>query len=234
MARLKVVKNDKAVVIYCRVSTDEQNKSHLGLEAQLQMCKRLVEYEGWQVFGIYEESISGKVDPMARPVFKTAINEAIKSGAKLLVAKLDRFSRDVYHISSFLNGYMVKNCPRLIVAETPNASEFELNLRAALAQEERRLISERTKAALAVKRSQGADLGKVGRASATTNKRGKTQDAFNFMLELHNQGYSYQTIADKLNQQGYTTSRGGQWDKSIIYRRIKNWQKEQLVSSVGD
>jgi DNA invertase Pin-like site-specific DNA recombinase len=229
MARSKVVKNDKAVVVYCRVSTDEQNKSHLGLDAQLEMCNRLVKYEGWQVFGIYEESISGKIDPMERPVFKTAIDTAIKSGAKLLVAKLDRFSRDVYHISSFLNGYMVKNCPRLIVAETPNASEFELNLRAALAQEERRLISERTKAALAVKRSQGAELGKVGRASATTNKRGKTQDAFNFMLELHNQGYSYQTIADKLNQQGYTTSRGGQWDKSIVYRRIKNWQKEQAL-----
>ncbi|MFM7369329.1 MAG: recombinase family protein, partial [Sphaerospermopsis kisseleviana] len=101
--------------------------------------------------------------------------------------------------------------------------------RAALAQEERRLISERTKAALAVKIAQGAELGKVGRAAATTNKREKTQDAFKLMLELHHQGYSYQTIADKLNQSGYTTSRGGQWDKSIIYRRIKNWQKEQTV-----
>jgi DNA invertase Pin-like site-specific DNA recombinase len=230
MGRSKVVKNDKAVVIYCRVSTDEQGKSHLGLDAQLEACKRLAEYEGLDIIGIYEESISGKVDPMARPVFQTAIDTAIKSGSKLLVAKLDRFSRDVYHISSFLNGYMVKNCPRLIVAETPNASEFELNLRAALAQEERRLISERTKAALAVKRSQGAELGKVGRAISTANKREATQDAFNLMLELHHQGYSYQTIADKLNQQGYTTSRGGNWDKSIIFRRIKNWQKEQIAA----
>ncbi|MFM6006313.1 MAG: recombinase family protein, partial [Sphaerospermopsis kisseleviana] len=141
MARNKVVKNEKAVVIYCRVSTEEQGKSHLGLDAQLEACKRLAGYEGLNVVDIDEESISGKVDPMERPVFKTAIDTAINSGAKLLVAKLDRFSRDVYHISSFLNGYMVKNCPRLIVAETPNASEFELNLRAALAQEERRLIS---------------------------------------------------------------------------------------------
>ncbi|MBD2667247.1 recombinase family protein [Richelia sinica] len=229
MARSKTVKNDLAVVIYARVSTEEQGKSHLGLDAQLEACKRMAEYEGLEVVGIYEESISGKVDPMERPVFTTAINDAINSGARLLIAKLDRFSRDVYHISSFLNGYMVKNCPRLIVAETPNASEFELNLRAALAQEERRLISERTKAALAVKRSQGASLGKVGRAAATSNKREATQDAFQLMLELHKQGYSYQTIADKLNQQGYTTSRGGQWDKSVVFRRIKNYQKEQLI-----
>lgn len=230
MARNKAVKNNKAVVIYCRVSTEEQGKSHLGLEAQLEACKRLAEYEGLEVVGVYEESISGKVDPMARPIFKTAIADAIKSGAKLLIAKLDRFSRDVYHISSFLNGYMVKNCPKLIVAETPNASEFELNLRAALAQEERRLISERTKAALAIKKNQGAELGKAGRAISTANARHATREAFNLMLELHNQNYSYQQIADKLNQSGYTTSRGGQWDKSVIYRRIKNWQKEQLAA----
>ncbi|MFM6158785.1 MAG: recombinase family protein, partial [Sphaerospermopsis kisseleviana] len=117
MARNKVVKNDKSVVIYVRVSNEEQGKSHLGLDAQLEACKRLVKYEGLDVVAIYEESISGKVDPMERPIFKTAITDAINSGSKLLIAKLDRFSRDVYHISSFLNGYMIKDCPRLIVAE---------------------------------------------------------------------------------------------------------------------
>lgn len=227
MARNKVVRNDKSVVIYVRVSTEEQGKSHLGLDAQLETCKRLAEYEGLDVVGIYEESISGKVDPMERPIFKAAINNAINSGSKLLIAKLDRFSRDVYHISSFLNGYMVKNCPRLIVAETPNASEFELNLRAALAQEERRLISERTKAALAIKKNQGVELGKAGRNQSTTNAREVTKEAFKLMIDLRNEGCSYQTIADKLNQSGFTTSRGGHWDKSTIYRRIKNWQKEQ-------
>jgi DNA invertase Pin-like site-specific DNA recombinase len=226
MARSKVIKNDKAVVVYCRVSTDEQGKSHLGLDAQLEACKRLADYEGLEIIGAYTEVCSGKVDPKARPIFNTAISEAIKSGARLLISKVDRLSRDVYHISSFINGYMIKNCPKLIIAETPNASDFEINLRASLAQEERRLISERTKAALAIKKAQGAELGKAGRQAAATNKRGKTQDAFNFMLELHNQGCTYQDIADKLNQQGYTTSRGGNWDKSVVYRRIKNWEKE--------
>ncbi|MFM6132784.1 MAG: recombinase family protein, partial [Sphaerospermopsis kisseleviana] len=198
-----------------------------GLDAQLEACKRLAEYEGLEVIGIFTEVCSGKVDPMDRPKFKVAITNAINSGSKLLIAKLDRFSRDIYHISSFLNGYMIKNCPRLIVAESPNASEFELNLRAALAQEERRLISERTKAALAIKKNQGVELGKAGRNQSTTNARQATKDAFKLMLNLRNEGCSYQTIADKLNESGFTTSRGGHWDKSVVYRRIKNWQKEQ-------
>ncbi len=218
--------NDKAVVIYARVSTEEQGKSHLGLDAQLQACRRLAEYEGWEVIGAFEECVSGKVNPMERPILKTAIDSAISSGARLLVAKLDRFSRDVYYISSFLNGFMIKNCPRLVVAENPTASEFELNLRAALAQEERRLISERTKAALAVKRSQGAELGRAGRQSSVNKKRQKTQEAFNLMLEMHKQGHSYQSIANKLNQEGFKTSRGGEWDKSVVFRRIKNWLAE--------
>jgi DNA invertase Pin-like site-specific DNA recombinase len=230
MARSKVVKNDKAVIIYCRVSTDEQGKSHLGLDAQFETCKRLADYEGLEIIGAYTEVVSGKVDPMQRPIFNTAIGEAIKYGARLLISKVDRLSRDVYHISSFINGYMIKNCPKLIIAETPNASDFEINLRASLAQEERRLISERTKAALAIKKAQGAELGKAGRQAAATNKRKKTQDAFNLMIQLHNQGCTYQDIADQLNQLGYTTSRGGNWDKSIVYRRIKNWQKEQIAA----
>jgi DNA invertase Pin-like site-specific DNA recombinase len=224
MAR-KIV-NDRAVVIYARVSTEEQGKSHLGLDAQLDACHRLAAYEGWEVVGTFEECISGKVNPIERPILRTAINSAISSGARLMVAKLDRFSRDVYYISSFLNGFMIKNCPRLVVAETPNASEFELNLRAALAQEERRLISERTKAALAVKRSQGANLGAVGRQSSVNKKRQKTQEAFNLMLDMHKEGHSYQSIANKLNQEGFKTSRGGEWDKSVVFRRIKNWLAE--------
>ncbi|MFM6139499.1 MAG: recombinase family protein, partial [Sphaerospermopsis kisseleviana] len=76
MARNKVVKNEKAVIIYVRVSTEEQGKSHLGLDAQLEACKRLAEYEGLEVIGIFTEVCSGKVDPMDRPKFKVAITNA--------------------------------------------------------------------------------------------------------------------------------------------------------------
>jgi DNA invertase Pin-like site-specific DNA recombinase len=70
-------------------------------------------------------------------------------------------------------------------------------------------------------------LGQAGRQSSVSKKREKTQEAFDLMLELHQEGCSYQAIADKLNESGHVTSRGGKWDKSIVFRRIKNWQKEQ-------
>ncbi|WP_084776851.1 recombinase family protein [Anabaena sp. PCC 7108] len=219
MARIKV--NPLAIVIYCRVSTEEQGKSHLGLDAQLSACQRLSEYEGLEVIETFCEVISGKIDPMARPVFTTAIATAQQHGARLMVAKLDRLSRDVYHISSFINGYMVKNCPKLIIAENPNAGEFELNLRASLAQEERRLISERTKAALAVKRSQGCELGKVGRETVTESRRAATLQAFEIAQKLRADGKSLDAIAQHLNELGLTTSRGSVWTRQALHKRLK-------------
>lgn len=220
-----LVTDNKDVVVYCRVSTDEQYNSHLGLDVQLEMCKKLAEYQQLTIIGSFEENIGGKIDPLMRPVFSDAIHLAIERQAKFMIAKLDRLSRDVYHISGFLNGHMIKNCPKLIVAETPNASEFELNLRAALAQEERRLISERTKDALAILRSQGVELGKVGRETALQKKREKTKEAFEMMLELRSQRYSYQEIATKLNECGLKTSRGGMWHPPMVHSRVKNYTK---------
>lgn len=175
MTRAK--QNTKAVVIYTRVSTDEQGKSGLGLDAQLAACQKLAEYEGLEIVGNFQDVVSGKTNPMEREGFKAAIDTAINQGARLLIAKLDRLSRDVFYVSSFTNGFMVKNCPKLIIAENPNASEFEINLRASLAQEERRLISERTKAALAVKKAQGAELGKAGRQAHSDKAQQVTESA---------------------------------------------------------
>lgn len=216
------VTSNKDVVIYCRVSTDDQHKTHLGLDAQLEACIRVCNQLELNVIKTFEETVSAKINPMERPVFRSAVQLAINNKAKIMIDKLDRLSREVYHISGFLNGYMIKNCPKLIIADNPSATEFELNLRAALAQEERRLISERTKAALAIKRSQGYELGKIGREVSLKNRREKTQEAFNLMVELRGQGYSYQKIADTLNADGFTTSGGGIWYSQMIHSRLKN------------
>lgn len=216
-----LVTENKDVVVYCRVSTDEQYKSHLGLDAQLEICVNLANIQQLNIIGSFEENIGGKIDPLMRPVFSSAIHLAIEHKAKFMIAKLDRLSRDVYHISGFLNGHMIRGCPKLIVAEAPNASEFELNLRAALAQEERRLISERTKDALAILRSQGVELGKVGREIALQKKREKTKEAFEKMLELRSQGCGYKKIADKLNELGFRSSSGGMWYPEMIRQRMK-------------
>lgn len=219
MARARA--NTKAVVIYTRVSTDEQGKSGLGLDAQLDACRKLASFEGLEVVGEYQDVCSGKSDPMIRDGFKTAIETAIQHGAKLLISKLDRLSRDVFYVSSFTNGFMIKNCPKLIIAENPNASEFEINLRASLAQEERRLISERTKAALAVKKAQGCNLGQAGRQSHSDKAQEATEAAIIRALELRKQGLSLDKVCTVLNTEGYTTSRGSQWSKQALNKRLK-------------
>ena len=218
MARRKVEANPNAVVVYTRVSTEEQGKSGLGLEAQIATCQRLIEQEGLYSFGTYREVISGKVSPNERPEFRKAIELARSTGSSLLIAKLDRLSREVYHISGYLHD---PKSPQMIVADRPNASEFELNIIGSLAQEERRLISERTRAALAVRKEQGMKLGQVGRQAASKKAQELTEDAITRAGQLKQQGLSLQKIADTLNYEGFTTSRGSIWSKQALSGRLK-------------
>ncbi len=222
MARTKLSKNANAIAIYLRVSTEEQGKSGLGLDAQLDLCRRVASELNLEIVGVFEDVISGKTDPMEREGFTAAIKKAQSVGGRLMVAKLDRLGRDVYHISRFVNGFMVKNTPRLLIADNPNASEFEINIRASISQEERRLISERTKAALAIKKVQGAELGKAGRASALANasRTKATESAIARAKQLLAQNYGYQKIAEVLNDEGYQTSRGSSWTKQSLYKRL--------------
>lgn len=222
MARTKLSKNGNAIVIYLRVSTEEQGKSGLGLNGQINLCRRVASELNLEVAGVFEDVISGKTNPMEREGFTQAIKKAQTLGCRLMVAKLDRLSRDVYYISSFVNGFMVKNTPRLLIADNPNATEFEINIRASISQEERRLISERTRAALAVKKAQGAELGKAGRAAALANatRTKATETAILRAQELLAQNYGYQKIAEILNNEGFTTSRGSSWTKQSLYKRL--------------
>jgi len=105
--------------------------------------------------------------------------------------------------------------------DRPNASEFELNIIASLAQEERRLISERTKAALAIRKEQGAVLGQVGRQVAATKAKEATEAAINRATQLKEEGTSLAKIADILNAEGFTTSRGSSWTKQALLARLK-------------
>lgn len=213
--------NQGKAVIYTRVSTEDQGISGLGLQAQLEFCERVAKNLSIEVVGTFTDVVSGKTDPLTRPGFCAAIASAQKQGAVLMIAKLDRLSRDVYQVSRYCNGFMVRNQPRLLIAENPGAGEFEINLRASLAQEERRLISERTRAALAVKRAQGCNLGEVGREAAATKARNLTDEAIAIAKDLREKGTSLQKIADDLNNQGYTTSRGTKWSKQALASRLK-------------
>lgn len=210
------------VVIYCRVSTGKQERSGLGLEAQLNLCRQVAEQLGMEIIGEFQESISGKIDPKERPIFCQATTLAQINGSKIMVAKLDRFSREVYHVAGFTQKYMWgRETPDLLIASSPQMTQLEIYIWAMLAEEERRQIGERTKAALAVKKSQGCELGKVGREVCAAKKRKKTEGAIALAKELRESGLGYAAIANKLNELGLNTSQGGQWYASGIRYRLK-------------
>ena len=205
-------------VAYFRVSTEKQGKSGLGLAAQRSLIERFLS-AGDEVVAEYVEVQSGKNDE--RIELWKAIHHAKRSDAKLLIAKLDRFSRKV----SFIAGIMEQGIG-LVVAEMPNATDFQLHIFAALAQEERRLISERTRNALAEAKKRGVVLGKYGKALADGNRREANERAealrpvISPMIEA---GLSISEIARRLNADGIRTARGRRFHPQqvlSIVRRI--------------
>ncbi len=208
-------------VAYFRVSTVKQGKSGLGLAAQHSLIERFLS-DGDEVIAEYVEIQSGKNDERAE-LWK-AINHAKRNGAKLLIAKLDRFSRKVSFIASIMEQGI-----GLVVAEMPHATDFQLHIFAALAQEERRLISERTRNALAEAKRRGVVLGANGRCLAERNKNDAERFArtlMPFLQALIASGASYSEIARALNSMNFRAPRGGAFsvqqakNACLIVRRL--------------
>ena len=148
----------KAAVAYTRVSTREQGKSGLGLEAQRAAITAFAEREQITVTGWFSEVESGKrvSDTLAeRPQLRAALEASKAAGASVLVSKLDRLSRDVH----FISGLMVHKVHFTVAELGPDVDPFMLHLFAALAEKERAMISQRTKAALAALKARGVKLG---------------------------------------------------------------------------
>ena len=145
------------VVIYLRVSTDRQGKSGLGMEAQREAVARFIAAEGLTVLGEFVEIETGKGSDALerRPQLRDALALARRNKAAVVVAKLDRLSRDV----AFIAGLMSHRVPFIVAELGADADPFMLHIYAALAQKERAMIADRTRVALAAKKSQGARLG---------------------------------------------------------------------------
>ena len=191
-------------VSYFRVSTASQGRSGLGLAAQRTKVAEFLQATD-EVVAEFVEVQSGKSD--TRTELWRAITHAKKQSAKILIAKLDRFSRKV----SFIAGIMEQGIG-LVVAEMPNATDFQLHIFAALAQEERRLISERTRNALAEAKRRGVALGKNGAVLARLNHEKAAAGAqllAPILREHREQGLSYSAIARVMNENGVTGSHGG-------------------------
>lgn len=223
--------NGDQFVLYRRVSTREQGTSGLGLAAQLRDCELyLASQPGAKVLEDFVEITSGA--KCERPKLKAALALCRQSGAKLLVAKLDRLSRVVSEIALLMDDKDVE----FVVACFPQASRFELHLYAALAEQERQFISQRTKTALAVAKSRGVKLGgarahlKAHNANQARQLELEAAAIAPFVLLLKGQGSSLRQITQTLNDFGLKTQRGSKWHLSRV-AQVCHWLKNNQVNS---
>ena len=214
----------RQVISYLRVSTDKQGKSGLGIEAQREAVARFVEAEGCELLGEHVEVETGKgADALdRRPQLAGALAQARKAKAAVVVAKLDRLSRDV----RFISGLMAQRVPFIVTELGADADPFMLHIYAALAETERALISDRTRAALAQKKAQGVVLGNrtnLGEASAKgadANRAAADTFAANVLpivRQIEASGVKgSRAIAAALNARGVRTARGGGWHATTV------------------
>ena len=214
-------------IAYYRVSTLQQGRSGLGIEAQKSAVARFAESEGIEVVAEYTEVETGKgADALdRRPELAAALTRARKAKCPVVVAKLDRLSRDVH----FISGLMAHKVAFIVAELGLDADPFMLHLYAALAEKERTLISARTKAALAAKKAQGVKLGNP-RAAETI---GRAHDAHRaaadhfaasvlpIVQSIRASGITgHAGIAEALNSRGVRTARGGQWYATTVRNLI--------------
>jgi DNA invertase Pin-like site-specific DNA recombinase len=215
-------------IAYYRVSTARQGKSGLGIEAQKAAVQRFAEAEAIEVIAERIEIETGKgADALdRRPELAAALAQARKAKCPVIVAKLDRLSRDVH----FISGLMAHRVPFIVAELGADADPFMLHLYAALAEKERALISQRTKAALAAKKAAGARLGNPRAAEAAAkahaaNRAGADQFAANVLpivREIQNSGLTtLRDIAAALNARGVRTARGGQWHSTTVRNLLR-------------
>lgn len=213
----------KPAVIYRRVSTNEQGKSGLGLESQAETLTRFCEAEGFEVAAEFQDIASGKLPVEARPGLAAALERARKLRCPVIVAKLDRLSRDV----AFISGLMARGIPFIVAELGVDTDPFVLHLFAALSEKERRMIGERTKAALRIKKEAGALLGnRTNLAEARIKaKEAKKSAARAFsdrvrpeIEKMQASGESLNKIAARLNAVGVPTARNGAWTAKAVSR----------------
>jgi DNA invertase Pin-like site-specific DNA recombinase len=221
------------VVGYYRVSTKGQGESGLGLDAQREYVRFAAEQQGWVVVAAFEDiGVSGSIHPLERP----AAAKAFSTGHPVVVAKLDRMSRDVEHIAGLMKRHKFR------VATMPTADAFQLHIYAVLAEQERTFISERTKAALKSLEARAAqgDACAVQKISNRSQALAKGRSMLNrskghdtqrqqadaraalvkntIRLSIIDGAKSLQAVADSLTSQGIPTARGGQWSPTGVMR----------------
>jgi DNA invertase Pin-like site-specific DNA recombinase len=221
----------RPIVAYLRVSTQQQGKSGYGIEAQREACRRFASSNGYEIVAEHVEIQTGKgADALdRRPELNRALAAAKKLKTAVLVAKLDRLSRDV----AFISGLMAQRVQFVVAELGADVDPFMLHIHAAVAEKERAMISERTKAALAAAKASGRVLGNrtnIGTAQALgTASTIASADAFsaNILPVIESIRASGKTslnqIAKALTERGIKTARGrdSEWSAMQVKRILE-------------
>jgi DNA invertase Pin-like site-specific DNA recombinase len=237
-------------IAYYRVSTAQQGRSGLGLEAQREAVRAFLASTGGTVAEGFTEVESGK--NIDRPQLAQALDACRLTGAILVIAKLDRLSRDAH----FLLG-LEKAGVEFVAADMPNANRLTVRLMAVIAQEQRETISANTKAALAAAKARGTKLGgnrggpKVdsaqGRAARSHAADDYAREVGPIALAAWQTANNYDHAAAFLTERGIRTPCGGKWTRAAVRsliqrhaallsseaaRPVRQWKRRRLMQAV--
>lgn len=209
-------------VTYYRVSREKQAQSGLGLEAQAAAVTAFVSQRGLEVVAQYTEVETGTSKKRRTEIFK-AIEHAQREGAILLIAKLDRLSRNLHFVSGLLESGV-----RFMAVDMPEANNLTIQLMAVMAEHEAKAISTRTKEALQAAKTRGVRLGSPTPMTEDVRARGRetVREAFveaykrqyGYIALMRERGLSLRVIADRLNREGYRTRSGSDWTPVQVSR----------------
>lgn len=218
-------------IAYYRVSTQRQGNSGLGLEAQRAATTTFLKATGADLLAEFTEVESGK--RANRPELSAAIEQCRKAGATLLIAKLDRLARNVHFISGLLESGV-----KFTAIDMPQADRFMLHVYAAMAEEEARRISERTKAALAAAKARGVRLGTNGAVLAAVHKAEANARALSIEGTLRHliqiEHLTFSRAADRMNAMQVPTAGGKLWHSTSVFRAWKRLESATNSDSVRE
>ena len=220
-------------VTYYRVSTQRQGASGLGLEAQRQTVNQYLSGSTKTVLAEFVEVETGKGANALdrRPQLRLALEQCKKSGATLLIAKLDRLARNVHFVSGLMESKV-----SFVACDLPEANQLTIHIMAAFAEHEARRISERTRDALAAAKARGVVLGATGPANLRrhTNDRQDAARAFQARLKpvldgFIAQGLSRRAIVRRLNDLGIKAPMGGAWSLGQVQRLFSGQVNDMAI-----
>jgi DNA invertase Pin-like site-specific DNA recombinase len=217
----------KKFIAYYRVSRKSQGESGLGIAAQKSAVQRYIETQNGIILHEYTEVETG-TNKKQRVVIHEAINQSKKEGAILVIAKIDRLARNVNFVSSLMDAGV-----EFVACDMPSANHFTIHIFAALAEQEAKLISQRTRHALSELKKRGVKLGKpenltnqarekgqeIIRLNARNNDQNRQAQAV--IVSCRERGMTLRAIAEHLNQLNFKTRYGNSFHPSAIKRLLE-------------